>query len=812
MQKRSKIEKSEKSWVAVLMLTCISSPALGESLFPLGLEHNKWLEFRCEGYSATVSGVIFGPEKPPCCGVPLGGIGTGCLDIEVSGVLGFETLFNQFPRRPQLLTPFLGMTAGGKSYVLSDRKYIDGGTMLGCVEPTADPEPSRSTLVKFDGVESVNKIHYFGHFPIVDIEYEIEGPVRVSLRAWSPFIPGDAAASNVPAAVFEVWLHNQTEAEQEGTIAVSFPGFPPVKRLHQGEHTYQRKQLEDPVRGVEIEGPNGIGYVLGVIGDERVRTGAGLSSNGAAWKKVAAQLPEASVASSGASVAVDFRLPGGQRRVSRFLLAWYSPTFWGDPTQTQKEEGYTNYYAHQYKDAVEVARRMAAEHKSLLRRILAWQDAIYTDRTLPVWLRDGLVNVLHLIPETSYWAFPNPPLDWSHPDGLFSMNESPRGCPHIACIPCDWYGNIPIVYFFPRLARSMVLGHSHYMREDGAPPFEWGGAGLIAWRSPSYENQKSLNGFCFVSMVDRLWQCTEDANVLREFYPYVKKSTRYTVAMNQGPEAVIRMPEDRKDEWWEGFDWLGMTAHAGGLRISNMYLAERMATAMGDREFADQCREWIRQGQSSLEEKMWNEKTGSYLLWYDPRIEKLNDSIMANQLDGEWNNRFHGLSGLFQRDRVDTVLKTVEQSCLGPLGAPSFGKFGVVSFAKPDKTPLVTYGIFVPEIMMLGFTYLYEGDRITGLRVLQECMDNLVIKHGHGWDYPSSISGKPIHTKQGEYGREGIEVQFEGFGDGQRTHGTDYYQGMILWAAPAALHRLDQTGPTRPGGLVDRVMRAARKQ
>ncbi|NQT94389.1 MAG: hypothetical protein HQ559_16655, partial [Lentisphaerae bacterium] len=54
------------------------------------------------------------------------------------------------------------------------------------------------------------------------------------------------------------------------------------------------------------------------------------------------------------------------------------------------------------------------------------------------------------------------------------------------------------------------------------------------------------------------------------------------------------------------FGSVTMTAHAGGLRISNMAIAARMADAMGDREFAEQCRQWLRQGQESMENKMWN--------------------------------------------------------------------------------------------------------------------------------------------------------------------------------------------------------------
>ena len=769
-----------------------------DRLFPIELPVGDWAQFRSPGFSIPVSGVVFCPDKPTCCGVPLGGVGTGCLDIEVGGVLGFETLFNAYPRRSQLLTPFLGVSVDGKTQVLAAQKYLDGGTLEVCTEPTS--RPATTILEKINGVNAPRQIHYFGHYPVVDIEYELERPLGVGLRAWSPFLPGDAETSNTPAAVFEVRLRNTSGVRQTGTLAFSFPGIPPIAVLHEGKHTYGREKLSEPVGGIAVSGPNGIGYVLGVIGGEKVRVGGKLSSNGTAWAKIAKELPTASPDSSGTSVAMDFVLPAGENRTVRFLLTWYSPTFIAD-----KDKRYTTMYATRYGNAVDVARGMVKEHEGLLRRILAWQEVIYADRDIPIWLRDTLIQTLCLIPETSYWAAPRGHLaDWVGPEGYFVMNESPRSCSQIECIPCTYYGGIPMAYFFPELNLTTLRAYAHFQRADGAAPFDLGPCcSEIALVTPGHDWQKALNGMCFVALVDRLWLRTGDRGVLQELYPAVKKATQYTVAMsaNHGPDAVISMPDDVRSEWYEGFDWYGMTAHAGGLRISNMAMAARMAEAMVDTEFAEQCRKWLRQGQASMENKMWNEAVGCYLLYRHEKLGKTNETIMSNQFDGEWNNHFHGLPGIFRKDRVDRGLMTIKKSCTAPYGA--------VAFAKPDLTPLVTYGIMPPEMMMLAFTYLYEGDRQTGLEVLHKCLHNLFIKHRHGWDLPVMVSGSLVFTDSTAEGREGVHIDGEGTGEGQRTTGTDYYQNMMLWSAPAALAGTDLTGPCRPGGLVERMIRAA---
>ncbi|MFH1008289.1 MAG: GH116 family glycosyl-hydrolase [Candidatus Latescibacterota bacterium] len=763
-------------------------------LFQTNLPALQWVEFDTEGFSIPVSGVIFRPDKPTCCGVPLGGVATGCLDVEVGGVLGFESMFVAFPRRPQLQLPFLGISVHGKTTVLAHRKYIEGGTLTGCSEPALKPEGWEATLTKLEDVQAAREIHYFGHYPMIDMEYETDLPIHVGMRAWSSFVPGDVGASNIPAAVFELHLHNTSSRPENGTLAFSFPGIPANALLRDLVPQFHRVALAAPVGGVSVTAAGGYGYVLGVLGSEKVRTGSELHTDGHAWANISSALPAASPDRSGSSVAVDFVLAPDEAKTVRFVLSWYAPEFLGDNTIH-----YTQFYTTRYRDAVEVAGRIAMEHESLLQRVIAWQEVIYGEEGLPVFLRDTLINNLSLITETSYWAVARDPLgDWAYPEGLFVMNESPRGCPHIECIPCTWYGNIPINYFFPELARTTLRAYVHFMREDGAAPFELGPVGIVGLIAPAYEHQKALNGFCLVDLVDRLWMCTGDRSVLDEFYPAVKESTIYTVAMSSGPDAVISIPDDSRREWWEGFDWYGMTAHAGALRLSNMSMAARMADAVGDHEFADQCREWLEQGNSSMQTKMWNEQVQSYLLYHHPELGKRDDTIMANQLDGVWNNDFHGLPGIFPEDRIRKVLATVKESCLTD--------YGSVSFAKPDRTPMVTYGIFPPEIMMLSFTYLYEGDRETGLKILEKCMRNLVLQHRHGWDLPNMVAGALAFSKEGE----GMVVFEDGRGEGRRTFGTDYYQNMMLWAAPAAMAGTDLSSPCRPNGLVDRMIKAGR--
>lgn len=804
-------------------------------LFPVNLPTTQWLEFAAAGFSRPVPGVIYRTAEPPCCGVPLGGVSTGCLDIDARGVYGFRTIFNAYspmrgsdinriPRKLPQIEPILGLATGGKVWVLATREMLGGGDILWCSEPHMlevrgeKPDQCVVRAPRVEGVEAAQEIDYWGHFPVADLEFETTAPVSVGLRAWAPFIPGDTAASNIPAAVFEVHLRNETSEEQRGTLAFNFPG-PEPEEARIGEFT--RQPVSEEFQGVLVSAAGWAEQFVGVLDGERARTGGGLHLRPTAWSKIAEELPQPAFRLSGGSelyqdagcsLAVDFALPPGEEKTVRFLVAWYVPQWegvhkswhgqdavdergrlryrWHGAAAASDTHYWTQMYAARYSGALDVARRMAGEHASLLQRVLAWQAVVYGEEQLPAWLRDSLVNNLALIAEDSYWAQARPPLgDWCYPGGAFALTESPRGCPQTSCIPCDWYGNLPIVYFYPELARSNLRLFKQYQLETGEIPFAIGHiADLPDFASPAYYWQVSLNGMCYVDMVDRVWQRTGDDTVLREFYDAVKKCNIFTMNLKRGPGGVISMPEEGGMEWFEFGDWAGMATHMGGLRLAQLEMVQRMAEAMGDSEYASQCRAWLADGQRALEEELW--AGGYYLNFLDKEGGKKSDDVMGYQLDGEWAARFHGLPGVFRKDRVPITLETIRRCnvALTP-------EVGAANFARPDGSPLPRdaqvafygqYAMFAPELLVLGMTYAYAGQREFGAELARRQWANLVLRQRHPWDLPNMVRGDT----------------------GQRIFGTDYYQNMMLWAMPAALSGQDLGSASAPDALVGRMIAA----
>ena len=218
-------------------------------LFPANLPAAQWQEFQAAGYAHPVTGIIYRnvpggfalEDRPrPVSGVPLGGIDTGGLYLEGYGTFGYSSIFNNYvPPGGPLNTPFLGIGIGGQPLVLTTGQTKN---YAGNNRPSLGPN-----LFFFADTKTAETIDYWGHYPIVDMQYKTDAPVEVNLRAWAPFIPGDSKVSNTPGAVFEIHLTNSGPSRQAGTLAFSFPGF--------GKHHTRNEFIGWPNLTKEIELP-----------------------------------------------------------------------------------------------------------------------------------------------------------------------------------------------------------------------------------------------------------------------------------------------------------------------------------------------------------------------------------------------------------------------------------------------------------------------------------------------------------------------------------------------------------------------------
>src|SRR6476660_5461916 len=135
-----------------------------QKLFDTSVIGGRWSQFAAAEFSKPVCGVVYRRAHSVLHGMPLGGVSTGFMDLETNGTFGFSTIFNSgVPARGPLGEPFLGLRLENKTWVM--------------------------TLQDTLGTGNARDVHYWGHYPVADMEFETTAPVTTGVRAWTPFIP-----------------------------------------------------------------------------------------------------------------------------------------------------------------------------------------------------------------------------------------------------------------------------------------------------------------------------------------------------------------------------------------------------------------------------------------------------------------------------------------------------------------------------------------------------------------------------------------------------------------------------------------------
>src|SRR5579862_2773604 len=166
------------AWCCLLLAPSISRGADAAEtgrFYPANLPAAQWQKFSATGFSKPVTGIVYRGEPRSVSGVPLGGVGTGHIDLESAGTFGYSSIFNYLaPEGGPLNTPFLGISLAGKTWVLTtgETKPYDAGN---------GPVPPLGPKLLLTGVKTAKSIDYWGHFPVADLEYETDAPVSVGL-------------------------------------------------------------------------------------------------------------------------------------------------------------------------------------------------------------------------------------------------------------------------------------------------------------------------------------------------------------------------------------------------------------------------------------------------------------------------------------------------------------------------------------------------------------------------------------------------------------------------------------------------------
>ncbi len=164
--------------------------------------------------------------------------------------------------------------------------------------------------------------------------------------------------------------------------------------------------------------------------------------------------------------------------------------------------------------------------------------------------------------------------------------------------------------------------------------------------------------------------------LIGEVFPTVEAVLRRVAAADRDGDGLPEhdgLPDQTYDTW----PMRGPSAYGGSLWLAAVAAAEAMAGRLGQDEVARHWAGWFERGQVAFDRRLWR---GDHYA-YDDGGGASSDSIMADQLAGQWYADATGLGDIVPPDRVVTALRTVHARNVRGFGG---GRMGAVNGTRPD--------------------------------------------------------------------------------------------------------------------------------
>ena len=181
---------------------------------------NDGAEGRAQGSGKSGSGFRIPATMPMGSGAPLGGIGTGFVEIRADGCFHEWQIFNAGPWSQDARSTTAPPPAGPAylRFVLRTQKAGAAAPQVRRLYLRSD----ESDLYTLPFVQDVESIDYAAWFPMTGLRYnDATLPVRVAAEVFSPFMPGNARESGTPGFHVVYSLENTSE----DAVDVSLAGF-----------------------------------------------------------------------------------------------------------------------------------------------------------------------------------------------------------------------------------------------------------------------------------------------------------------------------------------------------------------------------------------------------------------------------------------------------------------------------------------------------------------------------------------------------------------------------------------------------------
>jgi uncharacterized protein (DUF608 family) len=612
---------------------------------------------------------------------PLGGVCAGSISLGGRGQLRDWEIFNRPDKgnAPSYAFPAIWAQAGRAkplARVLESR-----------IQPPYEGSSGLGTR-NAPGLVRLDSATFTGEYPLARIDFDdAKLPVRVTLEAFSPFIPHEPDDSGLPVAVLRYRVTNPGAAPARVSIAWSIKN--PAGRTQAADTRVNEHRAAGRLDGLYMSSPElpandplKGSFVLAALGtsDARITWLRGWqqdrwwNSPMLYWDDFSADGelgPEPERRSAVGALCVKRTLAPGGHADYTFVLAWHFPNRtprrcgWTAP-KGDEDSAIGNWYTMRFTDAWAAA-EYAAEHLAELERKTRRFAAALRESTIPGAVKDAAsANLSTLATQVCFRTA----------DGEFHGFEGANdhsGCCHGSCAHV-WNYETTTPHLFPTFARSLRATSFGY---------DLDAAGALHFRE-NLPHKQPLWGFAAAdgqmgqilhAYLD--WRLSGDLEWLRGAWPSIKRAVEFAWApggWDADRDGVMEgVQHNTYDVEFYGPNPLCGIYYLGGLRA-----AEEMARAVGDTIAAGAYRKLFENGSRWIDANLFN---GEYYVQHvrgmakdkiaaslrsemgsedtlEPQYQ-MGEGCLADQLIGQYLADVAGLGPLVAPANIRKTLKSV---------------------------------------------------------------------------------------------------------------------------------------------------------
>lgn len=735
--------------------------------------------------------------KTHTSGIALGGIGSGSVELFPDGEFHYWLIANQ-PRITTSCCESKvddgEGSAGALSFWVRECK-ADGKPVVRKLGMKTEAEDF--TYRMFSWNKPVEKIEFDGRFPACNLNY-IDSALscKVSLKAVSPFVPHNSDVSSTPGFYMDFSVENPTDSEIKfsllGTLEPNFANKKEGNRnsLHNigdgigihieptkssassscgnlclsvggdGEKSYitadyyrfMKEYIAESKFGVSQESvlfgfrekgnlpnsdvgtkPNTIPLNLDLLSSAKLDT---LCRNISEYPFAASilnrirhcnpdflssredkidflrccQRQQFKIGKDFGSCALcsEVTLAPNEKKTIRFILTWYFPNL-----KSKKGEILGHYYENLYSSSVDANRFLAENYNDVYNTASDFAELMYSTN-LPEFYPDAWTSNLSPMVKSSVY----------HKNGNFGLWEGLGFC-GLHTTDITYHASFSLISLFPDLQKKQMQMGAMFQRKDGRVHH--------LFRPDMKTTDKSFDrvdmNLQFVLMVLRDYLFTGDRQYLVSLWGNVKRAMEASEKLDTDGDGLP--DNDTKRNTYDAWNFSGIPTYISILWLAALKAGTIIADRVGEKSYADKWNGILEKGKKSLEEKMWNGEY--YNLWKNNDIT--DESLMTDQLDGEWFLRMMGIGGNLSDERVSDVLKVIFENNFD-------SEQGLInaSFPNGKKTTIHTYNNCQATAVWTGIGYVFAALALSvGLKdiadtEIKSISDNQM-RFGSFWDH-----------------------------------------------------------------------------